>query len=311
MPTKRLVDGHARGGRRGRAPATSTFGWRQSSTTRGGDITILGPGGNFIAGSVVRTDAQVGRRQTAYNVASEINLTGANMDLVAGNYAATLGDRGIISSIPAGFEGVLTLRGGAIRGFTDGSFVLNQSRLFTQSGGDITLWSSNGDLNAGQGPKNASNFPPIVLRFTPNGASEVDSAGSVAGAGIGAFKSSPSDPDATIRLIAPVGTVDAGDAGVRASGSVFVAAARVANADSFSAGGTISGVPGARRDRRRAAALEAPPQRSPASPMRRRAASAKGAQRLARIFVDFLGYFGGGETCPDGSQPDADGACPD
>ncbi len=166
MPTKRLVDGQ---------PAvaevveTGNVDLRLSTveTTRGGDITILGPGGSFIAGSVVRTDAQIDRRLTAYNVATEIDRT----DLVAGNYAATLGTRGVIGSIPAGFEGVLTLRGGAIRGFTDGSFVLNQSRLFTQAGGDITLWSSNGDLNAGQGPKNASNFPPVVLRFTPNGTS--------------------------------------------------------------------------------------------------------------------------------------------
>jgi len=44
-----------------------------------------------------------------------------------------------------------------------------------------------------------------------------------------------------VTLIAPVGTVDAGDAGVRASGNVFVAAARVANADNFKVGGASFG----------------------------------------------------------------------
>jgi filamentous hemagglutinin family protein len=304
VPTKKLVNGQ---------PAvadliqTGNVDLRLSTieTARGGGISILGPGGNFVAGSVVRTSAQVARRVTAFDVTSRQILE--LQDLEAGVYQSTLGDRGRITAIPAGFEGVLTLRGGSISGFTDGSFVLNQSRLFTQAGGDITLWSSNGDLNAGQGPKSASNFPPVAVRFDPSGFSEVDTAGSVSGAGIGAFKSAPSDPEAAIRLIAPVGTVDAGDAGVRASGSVFVAAARVANADSISAGGSISGVP--------SAVAAAPP--VPAGAASAIAANAfnaaqqvgDGAERLSRIFVDVLGYFGGGSTCPDGQHEDTDGKC--
>lgn len=273
-------------------------------TSRGGSVTILGPGGDFIAGSVVRSTAQVARRLTALNVSGDPDLT---RDLEAGIYNASVGAAGLIKSIPAGYEGVLTLRGGEIRGFADGSMVLNQSRLFTRGGGDISLWSSNGDLNAGQGPRNASNFPPIVLRFTQDGYSEVNSAGSIAGAGIGAFKVTPSDPESTIRLIAPVGTVDAGDAGVRASGNVFVAAARVANADSFSAGGSISGVPALTTS-------VAPP--APASAAAAVTANAfnagngigDNAQRQSRVFVDVLGYVGAPE-CPDGQTLGADGQC--
>jgi hypothetical protein len=202
----------------------------------------------------------------------------------------------------------LSLRGGEVRGFTDGSFVLNQSRLFTQRGGDITLWSSNGDLNAGQGPKSSSNFPPVSLRFNPNASSEIDSAGSVSGAGIAAFRPSLDIEPSSVRLIAPVGTVDAGDAGVRASGDVFVAAARVANADNFAAGGTVSGVPSI-------GAPAAPP--VPASAASAIAANAlrgadaakQSANRLPRIFVDVLGYLGGGDKCPDGTSPEANGQC--
>ncbi|MFX8445237.1 filamentous hemagglutinin family protein, partial [Acinetobacter baumannii] len=92
--------------------------------------------------------------------------------------------------------------------------------------------------------RSASNFPPVTVRFDLDGYAEVDSAGSVSGAGIGAFKRSPSDPSSSVSLIAPVGTVDAGDAGVRATGDVVVIAARVTNADAISSsGGSVSGVP--------------------------------------------------------------------
>lgn len=266
-------------------------------TARGGDVTIVGPGGNFIAGSVVRTEAQLSRRGTIPRGTGQLNPT--ELRAIARR----------IETIPLGAEGILTLRGGEVRGFTDGSFVLNQSRLFTQRGGDITLWSSNGDLNAGQGPKSSSNFPPVVLRFNPNGFSEVDSAGSVSGAGIAAFRPSLDIEPSSVRLIAPVGTVDAGDAGVRASGDVFVAAARVTNADNFSAGGSVSGVPSI-------SATAAPP--VPASAASAIAANAfraadaagQGSDRLSRIFVDVLGYLGGGDKCPDGTEPNASGQCP-
>jgi filamentous hemagglutinin family protein len=219
-------------------------------TGRGGNVNILGPGGDVIAGSVVRTSDQVFRRKTAFNggvindvsgiryfLPSQLEQGRLRLPFAPGSSASS------IRAIPLGYEGVLTLQGGRISAFTDGDFILNQSRLFTQQGGDITMWSSNGDLNAGQGPKSASNFPPITVRLDIDGEAQVNSAGSVAGAGIGAFKRTPDDPPADIILVAPVGEIDAGDAGVRASGNVLVAAARVANADNFSAAGEISGVP--------------------------------------------------------------------
>jgi filamentous hemagglutinin family protein len=266
-------------------------------TTRGGDVTILGPGGNFVAGSVVRTSEQVRRRSTILGGNFE-----AGVVLNLGNVAQT------IDAIPLGAEGILTLRGGAIRGFTDADFRLNQSRLFTQRGGDIALWSSNGDLNAGQGPKSASNFPPIVVRFDPNGFAQVDSAGSVAGAGIAAFRPAPEIPASSVTLVAPVGTVDAGDAGVRASGDVFVAAARVANADNFQVGGTSFGVPSLG-----VAAAPALPSSAAsaiaANSFRASDAAGQGGDRTSRIFVDVLGYFGSGAACPEGEVADANGQC--
>ncbi|HWA92167.1 MAG TPA: filamentous hemagglutinin family protein [Rhizomicrobium sp.] len=199
-------------------------------TARGGNIYLLGPGGRVLAGSTVRTSEQAARR------------TYEGGRLFTGNTA--FGPLpAAITEIPTGYEGILTLRGGSIYTFTDVDFLLNQSRLFTEQGGDIAMWSSNGDLNAGQGPKTSANFPPVVVSVDQDLVSEVDSVGGVSGAGIAAFEPAPGEPAPSVFLIAPRGTVDAGDAGVRVAGDLFIAAQTVANAENFSVSGTSSGIP--------------------------------------------------------------------
>jgi hypothetical protein len=154
-------------------------------------------------------------------------------------------------------------------------------------------------LNAGQGPKSASNFPPITIRQDPNGFAEVDSVGSVSGAGIGTFQRRPGDPAASVILVAPVGEVDAGDAGVRASGNVFVAAARVANADNFAAQGEISGVP--------TGGLTAGPAipsnagAETAAQAAQAAGASQGAERRSLITVEVLGFV---DPCDDPENTD-------
>lgn len=236
-PTRNIINGQPQAAQR---VVTGSADLRLATiqTVRGGDISILAPGGDMLAGSVVRTSEQASRRSTVFarpDPSFPPQYEGGNLTPLLGVNT--------FDAVPIGYEGLLTLRGGEIRSFTDGNFILNQSRVFTQQGGNITMWSSNGDLNAGQGPKSASNFPPITIRQDENGLAEVNSAGSVAGAGIGTFKRTPDDPASDVLLIAPVGEVDAGDAGVRASGNIVVAAARVANADNFKATGDITGVP--------------------------------------------------------------------
>lgn len=266
-------------------------------TTRSGDITLIGPGGDIIAGSVVRLASQLAR-----------TAQGGRFDTVGRQNSFSPGLGLEIRSFPIGNEGILTLRGGAIRSFTDGDFRLNQSRLFSVQGGDLALFSANGDLNAGQGPISASSFPPVTVRFNPNFLSEVDSAGSVAGAGIAAFRPAPEVPASSITLIAPVGTVDAGDAGVRASGNVFVAAARVANSDNFKVGGTAFGVPSL------AVATAAVPASAtnainantfrPTSSL-----DDKINERLSQILVNVVGFIGGDGSCPDSQSLNAQGEC--
>ncbi|UZE50516.1 filamentous hemagglutinin family protein [Rhodopseudomonas sp. P2A-2r] len=200
-------------------------------TMFGGDISILGPGGRVIAGSVVATSQQAARR----------TFDGGR--LFSGGAALAAGLPTTIRSIPTGYEGVLTLRGGDIYTFTDSDFLLNQSRLFTEQGGDIVMWSSNADLNAGQGAKTSANFPPIVAHIDQNADMTVDVLGGVTGAGIAALQSTPTARKSKVYLIAPRGTVNAGDAGLRVSGDLSIAALRIVNADNIKVGGVTTGVP--------------------------------------------------------------------
>lgn len=289
IPTRNLVDGQPQ---KADLKSTGNADLRLATlqTLNGGDLAIIGPGGNFIAGSVVRTSEQAASRVTRFGVDQSASLAYGQL---------TNENTNRISAIPIGFEGVLTLNGGSVSSFTDGNFLVNQSRVFTQAGGDITMWSSNGDLNAGQGPRSASNFPPVTVRFNLDGYSQVDSAGSVSGAGIGAFQRSPTDPTSSIILLAPAGEVDAGDAGVRATGNVLVAAARVANSDAFSAGGSISGVPSL-------AATPAPvaPSSAASAVTSQSSGSNSGndtSNRRSIISVDVIGYAGNAAPCEPGS----------
>jgi hypothetical protein len=173
-------------------------------TQRGGDIFLLGPGGSILVGST--------------SIEPNKNLKLPNL-------------------------GILTLAGGAIRSFTDASVLVNQSRIFTIQGGDILLWSSNGDLNAGRGARTTASLPPLSVNISNDNFQIVDLGGLVTGAGIAVLQALDSANPSNAYLIAPRGTVDAGDAGIRVSGNLNIVADRVDNADNIDVGGSKSGVP--------------------------------------------------------------------
>jgi hypothetical protein len=72
---------------------------------------------------------------------------------------------------------------------------------------------------------------------------QTDLAGLATGGGIGVLETVVGAPPSDVDLIAPKGTVDAGDAGIRASGNLSIAAVQVLNASNISVGGKSSGVP--------------------------------------------------------------------
>ncbi len=63
------------------------------------------------------------------------------------------------------------------------------------------------------------------------------------GAGIGTLNPIPQVPRGNINLIAPLGTVNAGEAGIRVSGNINVAALHVVNAANIQVQGTATGIP--------------------------------------------------------------------
>lgn len=179
-------------------------------TQQGGDVTILGPGGQALVGSTTAPP----------------QIVDADGIVVAG----------------PGTMGILTLEKGNVDIFTDQSVLLAQSRIFTEQGGDMTIWSSNGDINAGKGAKTSADSPAPQYVCDANHYCTVDARGQVTGAGIATLQSIPGAPKGTVNLIAPRGTVDAGDAGIRA-GNLNVAALRVVNADNIQVTGKATGIP--------------------------------------------------------------------
>lgn len=284
--------------------ATGNFDLRLAAleTVRGGDIAILGPGGRLVGGSVVATAAQAARR--GYPTAAAFNLFEGRRQPLEDRTAAAR-----ILAIPAGFEGILTLRGGTVRGFTDDDLLLNQSRLFTVDGGDVLLWSSNGDLNAGQGARTTANNPPVVVRFDPNGYGILDQAGTVAGAGIAA-QPTEGGSIATVYLIAPAGTVDAGDAGVRADRAV-VLAQQVANADAIVATDKVGAIAAVSND---LAAIASASAASTAAAQAAEAVDPTGNRTdssATRISVEVLGFAGNPADNPcNRDGPDRPPNCP-
>jgi len=208
-------NGAGKGGRNGEAQTVDTgdLDIRSSTiqTQQGGDVSILGPGGQALIGSV-------------------------NAPPVITN------DQGQVVAGPNGM-GVLTLEQGSIDMFTDRSVLLAQSRIFTEQGGDMVIWSSNGDINAGQGAKTVAEIPPPTYVCDVDAFCLIDARGQVSGAGIATLQTISGAPTGSVYLVAPRGTVDAGDAGIRVSGNLVVAAAQVLNADNIQVQGQKIGVP--------------------------------------------------------------------
>ncbi|MFZ4597916.1 MAG: filamentous hemagglutinin family protein, partial [Terrimicrobiaceae bacterium] len=140
--------------------------------------------------------------------------------------------------------GIVTEAGGNISIFANNDVDIGISRIFTLRGGNEIIWSSTGDIAAGASSKTVQSAPPTRVLIDPQSAAlNVDLAGIATGGGIGVLATVEGVPPGSVDLIAPVGAVDAGDAGIRATGNLNIAAVQVLNADNISVGGTRAGVP--------------------------------------------------------------------
>jgi len=142
--------------------------------------------------------------------------------------------------------GIVTEFGGSISIFTDQDVDIGQARIFTLRGGNITMWSTSGNIAAGTAPKTVVTAPPTRVVIDATSADvKTDLGGLATGGGIGVLASVAGVAPGDVDLIAPSGVVDAGDAGIRSTGNLNIAANAVLNASNIQVGGTSSGVPSA------------------------------------------------------------------
>jgi filamentous hemagglutinin family protein len=195
--------------------------------------------------------------------------------------------------------GIVVASAGDIKGFARNDIVVNQSRILTLGGGDVLLWSSEGGIDAGKGKKTASAVPPPVIKVDAQGNVTQVLQGAATGSGIGALAVAGVTAG-DVDLIAPKGTVNAGDAGIRA-GNLNVAALDFKGADNISVSGKSVGVPVADTSAVTAAASGASSMgddasKTIASASQNAAEAARTAQTLATAFkptivrVEVLGY---------------------
>ncbi len=240
---------------------------RLIKTTRGGDVSLLAPGGSVKLGSNN-----------------------------AGNSAIN--------------NGILTEYGGNISIFVHSDVDVGTSRIFTLRGGNEIIWASTGNIAAGISSKTIQSAPPTRVLIDPqSGDVQNDLAGLSTGGGIGVLDTVAGVMPGDIDLIAPIGTIDAGDAGIRSSGNLNIAALQVLNASNIQTGGTSTGTP----------AASAAPVSAPSSTTTSESAnSASGLAQSSRdqnrnggngdnvmpslISVEVLGYGGSDPSTPGSDQ---------
>ncbi len=141
-------------------------------------------------------------------------------------------------------QGIFTQAGGNINIFTRKNVTVGDLRIFTLRGGSEVIYSSLGNIAAGASSKTVQSAPPTEVLVDPqSGDIQTNLAGLATGGGIGVLESTTGVPPGDVDLIAPTGTVDAGDAGIRSSGNLNIAALHVLNASNIQAGGASVGVP--------------------------------------------------------------------
>lgn len=172
---------------------------------------------------------------------SQIGTSIGKSDIfIVANGAMNLGKTALPTSGKIGKKtGITTGGGGAINIFSSGDVNVNESRVMTFYGGDITIWSDQGSINAGRGSRAAvSASPPTVNED----GTQVFSPPAI-GSGIRAVTYGENAPEpGNIHLFAPSGVIDAGEAGV-AGGKVILAAPQVLNVANISFSSGSVGVP--------------------------------------------------------------------
>lgn len=211
-------------------------GPRQGSYLRGRNaIAALFPTTD-VAGNPIRYDGDI----TLYGGAGVKTLFGGDIQMLTPGGGQVFGIEG---AAPPSTAGIITQGSGNIQLYSQGSILLGQSRIMTTFGGSILGWSAEGDINAGRGSKTTVVYTPPKRVYDTWGNVTLSPSVPSTGAGIATLNPIAEVAPGDIDLIAPLGTIDAGEAGIRVSGNVNIAALTVVNAANIAVQGKTSGVP--------------------------------------------------------------------
>lgn len=170
--------------------------------------------------------------------------SGGSINLIAPYGRIAVGNPLEVSSVP---DGVITRRGGDIGMLANGTISLERSRVFTLQGGDILMWTSQGDITAGVGTKTQVSSVPLSFANDASGRTTLNVFGLATGAGIGVLDALLGEDEerepSRLDLLAFFGEVNAGDAGIRVVGDINIAALRVVNAANIEVSGEAVGIP--------------------------------------------------------------------
>ena len=223
---------------------------------------------------------------------------GGDITVFAPGGGINLGNEITASQTP---PGIITERGGAISLFTRNNVDIGSQRIFTLRGGDIMIWSTVGDIAAGSSSTTLQSASPTRVVVDPqSGDVQTDLAGLATGGGIGVLAAVEGVKAGDVDLIAPGGTIDAGDAGIRSVGNISIAALTVLNAANISAGGSTTGTPPAAAPAVAVGTATASPDTGSKSSAEVAAQAGRSAGAVVQtpsfVNIDVIGYGGGGEA---------------
>lgn len=181
-----------------------------------------------------------GGNYTAFGASGIQTQFGGDIQMLVPAGSITVGTQG---TAPPASSGLITQGEGDISLYSKDSILLGLSRIMTTFGGSILGWSTEGDINAGRGSKTTLVYTPPKRVYDNVGNVTMSPDVPSTGAGIATLNPLPEVPPGDVDLIAPLGTIDLGEAGVRVSGNVNFAALQVVNAANLQVQGQATGIP--------------------------------------------------------------------